>query len=95
VLLLEEPDAGVHVGALQTLVDLLRSLAKRMTVIVTTHSPTLVGLLDPVKEVVALDRGKDGARAVPLAEALRSRQWLQAFGSREEAFVRFASENGS
>jgi predicted ATPase len=95
VLLLEEPDAGVHVGALQTLVDLLRSLAKRMTVIVTTHSPTLVGLLDPVKEVVALDRGKNGARAVPLAEALRSRQWLQAFGSREEAFVRFASENGS
>lgn len=92
VLLLEEPDAGVHVGALQALVDLLRSLSNRMTVVVTTHSPTLVGLLDPATEVIALDRGDRGTRAVPLAEALRSRQWLQAFGSREEAFVRLASE---
>ncbi|MEK6608604.1 MAG: AAA family ATPase [Myxococcota bacterium] len=92
VLLLEEPDGGVHPGALSALVDLLRSLSAKMTVIVTTHSPALVARLDAEKEVRALDRTDEGVRVRTLAEALRSSGWLQAFGSTAEAFERRASE---
>jgi predicted ATPase len=92
LLAIEEPEAGLHPTAMQPLVDLFRSLSTRMTVVVTTHSPSLVGLLDPEKEVLVLDRGREGIRAVRLAEALSSRAWLKAFGSREEAFIRYTSE---
>lgn len=86
VLLIEEPDAGVHPGALPALRDLLRSLAARCTIIATTHSPQLVALLDPEKEIIALERTDDGVRARSLADATRSQKWLEAFGAHGEAF---------
>jgi len=92
VILLEEPESGLHVGALQALVDLLRSLAARSTVVATTHSPGFVGLLDPEREVFALSRDAEGTRAVSLAAALHSKKWLDGFGSTAEAFVRAGSE---
>lgn len=91
-ILLEEPDAGLHVGVLHVLRDLLRSLAQRSVVIATTHSLGFVGLLDPEREVVALGRGPDGVRAVPLSEALREKRWLDEVGSTAEAFLRAAAE---
>ncbi len=92
ILLLEEPDAALHVGALPALRDLLRSLAARSTVIATTHSAAFVGLLDPDREVVALQRSEGGVVAQPLARALADGAWLRAFGSTEQAFVRAGSE---
>lgn len=91
-ILLEEPDAGLHVGALPALRDLLRSLAARSVVIATTHSPAFVGLLDGEREVVALDRHEDRVRARPLTAALGDRKWLEAFGSTAEAFLRAGME---
>jgi hypothetical protein len=48
-------------------------------------------LLDPTKEVVALEVDDEGAHARPLAEAVASRKWLTSFGP-DEAFLRYASE---
>lgn len=90
-ILLEEPDGGIHPGAQPALRDLLRSLATRSTVIVTTHSPSFVNLLDFEKEVVALEITDDGTRVRSLAEAVQSRAWLRSFGP-DEAFLRLASE---
>jgi predicted ATPase len=91
-LLLEEPDASLHVGALPATVDLLRSLAERSTIVATTHSPAFVGLLDPDTEVIALERTDGEVRARPLRDALASRRWLKGFGSTAEAFLRAGAE---
>jgi len=92
IILLEEPDAGMHPSALHALRDLMRELAQKTNVIATTHAPAFVKMLDPEKEVVALERDATEVRARPLAEALESRRWLAAFGATEEAFVLGAQE---
>jgi ABC-type cobalamin/Fe3+-siderophores transport system ATPase subunit len=92
IILLEEPDAGLHAGALPALRDLLRELARRSTVIATSHAPAFVGLLDPEREVVALERAEGRVLARSLAEALKSRPWLEAFGATGEAFLRAGLE---
>jgi predicted ATPase len=92
LVLLEEPDAGVHPGGHTALRDLLRSIAKRSVVVLTTHSPAFVGLLDPETEIMALERGPEGTQLRSLAAAMRQSGWLKAFGTGADAFVRAASE---
>jgi predicted ATPase len=92
IVLLEEPDAGLHVGKLHALRDLLREVATRSVIVATSHSPTFVGLLDSQREVIALDREAGSVRARPLAEALSSKRWLDAFGEPRDAFVRSGLE---
>jgi len=92
VLLVEEPDGGVHPGALPALADLLRSIATRTAVLCTTHGPAFVETLDPKREVLALTRTGEGVQLMPLAVALESQGWLRSFGNSSEAFRRSASE---
>ena len=42
VLVIEEPEATIHPGALGALLDLIRRASKTMQVLVTTHSPDLL-----------------------------------------------------
>lgn len=42
VLIIEEPEATIHPGALGAVLDLIRRAAKSMQVVVTTHSPELL-----------------------------------------------------
>ena len=42
VLVIEEPEATIHPGALGAILDLIRKAAKTMQVVVTTHSPDLL-----------------------------------------------------
>jgi AAA15 family ATPase/GTPase len=42
VLVIEEPEATIHPGALGAILDLIRKAAKTMQVVVTTHSPQLL-----------------------------------------------------
>ena len=42
VLLIEEPEATIHPGALGAILDLLRLASQRMQVVVTTHSPEVL-----------------------------------------------------
>lgn len=42
ILVIEEPEATIHPGALGAVLDLLRRAAKTMQVVVTTHSPDLL-----------------------------------------------------
>jgi predicted ATPase len=91
LLLLEEPDAGLSAASLPALADLLRSLAKKMQVVATTHSAPLVSFLDPEAEVKALERTEQGAAVRTLKDALASRKWLTSF-SDAEAFRRLDVE---
>ncbi len=93
--LLEEPDAGVHPSIHAVLVDMLRSLSTRSTIVLTTHSPSFVALLDPEREVVALAREGVATTARPFSEAIRSSRWLKQFGSPAEAFARTRTDEQS
>jgi predicted ATPase len=42
VLVIEEPEATIHPGALDAVLDLIRDASQRMQVVVTTHSPELL-----------------------------------------------------
>src|ERR1019366_7113061 len=42
LLVIEEPEATIHPGALGAVLDLIRKAAKTMQVVVTTHSPELL-----------------------------------------------------
>ncbi len=56
----EEPELTVHPGAISLLYDYLAQAKKRSQVIVTTHSPELLDLVQPedVRVVMRNDRGE-------------------------------------
>lgn len=59
IYLLEEPENGVHPLAVEGIRDSLSS-AYDAQVLVSTHSPTLLALVDP-REVLCFDKNQDGA----------------------------------
>jgi len=46
LLVIEEPETAIHLGALDTLVDILRQQAENAQVVITTHSADIVDKLD-------------------------------------------------
>jgi predicted ATPase len=67
---IEEPELTIHPGAIPVLYDFFRQAARTSQVLLTTHSPELLDLLD-VEEVRVVER-KDGVtRIAPLAEEQR------------------------
>jgi predicted ATPase len=54
-ILIDEPELGLHPYAITVLADLLRSVAERTQVIVSTQSVTLVNQLSP-EDIVVVDR---------------------------------------
>ena len=44
---IEEPELTVHVGAIRLLHDFLYAASRRTQVLITTHSPELLDLIDP------------------------------------------------
>jgi predicted ATPase len=76
VLVVEEPEATIHPGALGAILDLLRHASRHMQVIVTTHSPDVLEAEWLRAENLRIVTWQDGAtRILPLGtgtcEALR------------------------
>jgi predicted ATPase len=42
LMVIEEPEASLHPGAVSTILDVLRNAASRMQVVITTHSPEVL-----------------------------------------------------
>ena len=60
VLVIEEPEATIHPGALGAVLDLISRASKTMQVIVTTHSPELLDaswIKDEYLRIVAWEKG--------------------------------------
>jgi predicted ATPase len=76
VLGIEEPELTVHPGAIPLLYDFLKEASRRSQVLVTTHSPELLDLVDP-EEVRVVLRGREGTTIGPMSavqrEAVRGR----------------------
>lgn len=75
ILLLDEPTAGMDQGSEQTLIRSLGEYAQKRTLVVVTHKPTMLPLVD---KLVVIDAGKVVACG-PKAEV------LAALGKNEEA----------
>jgi predicted ATPase len=83
VLVIEEPEATIHPGALGAILDLLRHASRHMQVIVTTHSPEVLDadwLRDENLRIVTWEEG--ATRILPLAEGTREalREHLMSAG---------------
>jgi predicted ATPase len=58
LLAIEEPELTVHPGAIGLVVDYIRQATRRSQVIVTTHSPELLDLVEP-EEIRVVERVRD------------------------------------
>jgi len=67
---IEEPELTIHPGAIPVLYDFFRQAARTSQVLLTTHSPELLDLLD-VEEVRVVERKEGVTRIAPLAEEQR------------------------
>ena len=73
VLVIEEPEATMHPGALGAVLDLLRHAARFMQVVVTTHSPDVLDASWIEDRHLRMVGWEDGASHVaPVAEASRA-----------------------
>ena len=73
VLVVEEPEATIHPGALGAVLDMLRHASRFVQVVVTTHSPDILGaawIEDRHLRVVSWEEG--ATRVAPLSEAAGS-----------------------
>lgn len=66
VLGIEEPELTVHPGTIPLLYDFLKEASRRSQVLVTTHSPDLLDLID-AEDVRVIRRGEDGTSVQPMA----------------------------
>lgn len=82
VVLVEEPENGIHPKRLQDVLRILRDLVKEQAhtqVILTTHSPYVVDLFEP-NEVTLCQMEKDGSVSVcPLSKSKTVREQLDVF----------------
>jgi predicted ATPase len=73
VLVVEEPEATIHPGALGSILDLLRHASRNMQVVVTTHSPELLDAEWIGDENVRIVNWLDGAtRIADVSESTRT-----------------------
>jgi predicted ATPase len=82
MVLVEEPENGIHPKRLRDVLSILRSLVGRQSqtqIVMTTHSPYLVDLFEPM-EVTLCQKQADGSVAVHrLSESKAVRQQLDVF----------------
>ena len=79
VVVLEEPELGLHPDMINTLAEMLKKASLRMQLVVTTHSDILIDALSDVPEaVMVVEKGEDGTTVRRLdAETLKP--WLEEY----------------
>lgn len=83
VVLIEEPELGLHPDAIGALADLLRDASERMQVVVTTHSEALVDRFGDTPEVVlVIDKAEPSEGGSTRARRLgreNLKEWLDTY----------------
>ncbi|MEK6674642.1 MAG: AAA family ATPase [Planctomycetota bacterium] len=86
LVLIEEPENGVHPKRLKQIVELLRDLTKGrfgrqpIQIILSTHSPFLLDCIDlKTDQVLVFKRNDDGSRTAEPADAERLKNFLDEF----------------
>ena len=85
VMLIEQPEDGIHPGLLAKLVDLLRVNVDPTQIILASHSPTVLSSLRPTDvRLVEMRDGATGVRALTEVEVRRAQDYMQREGSLAE-----------
>lgn len=72
LIVIEEPEATIHPGALESVLDLLRHASKHMQVVITTHSPELLDAKWITDHHLRIVEWTEGAtRVAPVSEVTR------------------------
>ncbi len=83
VVLIEEPELGLHPDAIGALADLLREASERMQLIVTTHSEALVDRFgDTPEAVLVVDKeepSEGGSTRVRRLDRNELKDWLDTY----------------
>jgi predicted ATPase len=81
LLLLEEPEIGVHRGLLVSLLELIRSESRRKQILVSTHSDFVLDFVQPENVfAVKLDaRGRTTVRAFTESQSAKELAALRAY----------------
>ena len=83
VVLIEEPELGLHPDAIGALADLLRDASERMQLIVTTHSEALVDRFSDTPEAVLVvdkaEPSEGGSTRVRRLDQESLKEWLAEF----------------
>ncbi len=77
VLILDEPELGLHPYAIEILTSLLRAASKHVQVIVATQSVSLIDRLEP-SDIVVVDRHTEGTTLRRLDETALA-EWLEDY----------------
>jgi predicted ATPase len=78
MIVLDEPELGLHPQALELLLGLIRSVSHRTQVILATQSPTLLDYFEPA-EIIVADL-QDGASRFRRLDEERLKDWLEDYG---------------
>lgn len=89
ILLIEEPENGLHPSRIAEVVKVLRNVSHRMQVIVATHSPLVINELQPNEVTILTRDDKTGTRATRMdrTKHFQQRQQVYALG---ELWLSFA-----
>lgn len=77
ILILDEPELGLHPYAVNVIAGLLKSVSKKRQVIVATQSTTLIDYFDP-EDIVVVDR-IDRESEFKRLDAKRLEEWLEEY----------------
>jgi len=77
IIVIDEPELGLHPFALSVLADLIQSASERTQIIVSTQSPTLVDYFEP-KDVVVVNR-VNGRSEFQRLETEQLKEWLDDY----------------
>lgn len=97
VLMLEEPETGIHPGLLERLIALLKGLTKGehggspVQIILTTHSPMLLNFVEP-HEIRVVRRGSDGGTQISPFESAADLPRLLEYQGPGEIWVNLGEE---
>ena len=79
LIVIEEPELGLHPDIIAHLAELLRGAALRTQVIVTTHSRELVDALAEVPEAIVVCGKRDGESIFERLDGVKLKKWLERY----------------
>jgi predicted ATPase len=79
ILLIEEPENGLHPSRISEVIQVLRTVSKRMQVILATHSPLVINELRSDEVTILTRDAKIGTRATRIDRTTHFQQRQQAY----------------
>lgn len=87
---LEEPDRGMHPQMIERMKEVLHHESRNKTIIVVTHSPSLVDSTS-LKNTFVFSRGENGSNVVNISDELKENKYLKLLGTTEFKTLLFSS----